>query len=177
MKKLSLIIALIALISCTGKKRAEIQLMECQELQYDNGKKSFTEYINEYEALLIKEEFLEDGSAESYYKLFERLINNSTSFSGPPSKFFLEDSFDEDTPLNFNATKLCFEELKKDSLQYDWTRVIESQEVVKKVEASENNLDTHFLYAQALSVYQVEDFELNYYKMTVFRMVMLFTAY
>lgn len=176
MKKIYMpLITTILLISCNShKQRIEEKMIECQEISFSGTESTLKEKIKSYEELLIKEGFLEDGSGKSYYKFYNRLINNPSSFTSPPSEFFAL----YDTEPNKEYLKKgedCMEQLKKDSLKYDWTKIKEIDKVVEKLPKRAAGIDAILLYKTIFTALNEADLELDYYKMLIFKMAPVLT--
>jgi biopolymer transport protein ExbD len=167
MKKLiltSLIFGTLS-ISCYGQEeRIETKLMNCFYENYEDQGIEFKNAISDFEKLLISEKILNDSTGKSYVAVFEKIVSDN-DFRFIPTKSFLDMIIDIGLP-NKEPLKVCQSEILKSS-KNEINKVTELQTVLDSIKIS-GNFSPSTIANGILSVLNEKDFELDYYKMSVF---------
>lgn len=167
MKKLILtyLIFGILTISCQGQtERIEIKLMNCIYENYEDQGTEFKKILSDFEKLLIDEKILKDGTGKSYKAIFEKIIIDD-DFDYNPSRSFLDEIIDIGMPQN-ESFRNCQSKLRENS-ENKFSKGTELQTVLDSIKNS-GNLTPSIVANGILSVLNEKDFELDFYKMSVF---------
>ena len=167
MKKLILtyLIFGILTISCQGQtERIEIKLMNCIYENYEDQGIEFKKILSDFEKLLIDEKILKDGTGKSYKAIFEKIIIDD-DFDYNPSRSFLNQIIDIGMPQN-ESFRNCQSKLREKS-ENKSSKGTELQTVLDSIKNS-GNLTPSIVANGILSVLNEKDFELDFYKMSVF---------
>jgi len=149
-------------ISCNSQTlRVEDKLMNCIYQNYEDNGTKFKKALTEFEQLLINEKILKDSSGESYVAIFEKIVEEN-DFNYNPSKSFLDKIIDIGMPQSESFIK-CQSELKES----EFIKSNELQKVFDSLKESDN-FSPSTVAKGILTVLNSEDFELDYYKMSVF---------
>ncbi|WP_417800603.1 ExbD/TolR family protein [Tenacibaculum sp.] len=149
-------------ISCNSQTlRVEDKLMNCIYQNYEDNGTKFKKALTGFEQLLINEKILKDSSGKSYVAIFEKIIEEN-DFNYNPSKSFLDKIIDIGMPQLESFIK-CQSELKE-------SKFIKSNELQKVFDSlkKSDNFSPSTVAKGILTVLNSEDFELDYYKMSVF---------
>lgn len=167
MKKIILTYLTFAILtmSCQGQtERIETKLMNCIYENYEDKGVEFKKALSDYEKLLIDEKILKDGTGKSYKAIFEKIVMDD-DFDYNPSKSFLDKIIDIGMPQN-ESFKNCQSALREKS-KNEFSKGTELQTVLDSIQNS-GNLTPSIVANGILSVLNEKDFELDYYKMSVF---------
>lgn len=149
-------------ISCNSQTlRVEDKLMNCIYQNYEDNGTKFKKALIEFEQLLINENILNDNRGNSYVAIFEKIVKEN-DFNYNPSKSFLDKIIDIGMPQSESFTK-CQSELEES----EFLKSNELQKVFDSLKESDN-FSASSVASGILSVLNDKDFELDYYKMSVF---------
>jgi biopolymer transport protein ExbD len=149
-------------ISCNSQiLRVEDKLMNCIYQNYEDNGTQFKKALTEFEQLLINENILKDNSGKSYVAIFEKIVEEN-DFNYNPSISFLDKIIDIGMPQSESFIK-CKSELKES----EFLKSNELQKVFDSLKESDN-FSPSSVAGGILSVLNDKDFELDYYKMSVF---------
>ena len=167
MKKLILTYLTFGLLSISCKRqteRTEVKLMNCIYENYEDNGTEFKKALSDFEKLLINEKILKNETGKSYKAIFEKIVSDD-DFNYNPSKSFLDKIIDIGMPQN-ESFRNCQSELRKKS-KNKFSKGTELQTVLDSIQNS-GNLTPSIVANGILSVLNEKDFELDYYKMSVF---------
>jgi biopolymer transport protein ExbD len=149
-------------ISCNSQiLRVEDKLMNCIYQNYEDNGTQFKKALTEFEQLLINENILKDNSGKSYVAIFEKIVEEN-DFNYNPSISFLDKIIDIGMPQSESFIK-CKSELKES----EFLKSNELQKVFDSLKESDN-FSPSSVAGGILIVLNDRDFELDYYKMSVF---------
>tara|TARA_R110002051_G_scaffold1113_2_gene5630 strand:- start:11 stop:916 length:906 start_codon:yes stop_codon:yes gene_type:complete len=152
-------------MSCQGQtERIETKLMNCIYENYEDKGTEFKKALSDFQKLLIDEKILKDGTGKSYKAIFEKIVTDD-DFDYNPSISFLDKIIDIGMPQN-ESFKNCQSELRERA-ENGFSKGTELQTVLDSIKNS-GNLTPSTVANGILSVLNEKDFELDYYKMSVF---------
>lgn len=152
-------------ITCQAQtERIETKLMNCLYENYEDQGTEFKKALSDFEKLLIDENILKDRTGKSYKAIFEKIVVDD-DYDYKPSKSFLDYIINIGMPES-ESYKNCQSELKEKS-KNEFTKGTELQTVLDSITSS-GNITPSNVASGILSVLNEKDFELDYYKMSVF---------
>lgn len=164
MKKLTftfLIFGIFTIFCYSQTLRVEDKLMNCLYQSYEDNGTKFKKTLTEFEQLLINEKILKDSSGKSYVAIFEKIIEEN-DFNYNPSKSFFDLIMAIGIPQS-ESFVICQSELKES----EFIKSNELQKVLDSLKESDN-FSPSTVANGILTVLNSRDFELDYYKMSVF---------
>lgn len=152
-------------MSCKGQtERVEIKLMNCIYENYEDKGTEFKKALSDFEKLLIDKKILKDETGKSYKAIFEKIVIDDY-FDYNLSISFLDKIIDIGMPQN-ESFKNCQSELRERS-ENAFSKGNKLQTVLDSIKNS-GNLTPSIVANGILSVLDEKDFELDFYKMSVF---------
>lgn len=152
-------------INCLGQnERVEVKLMNCIYENYVDKGAALKKTIHDFEQLLISKNVLKDETGKSYKALFEKiLIDNNFKYNLSIS--FLDKIIEIGLPKN-KSFRNCQAAIGE-RFDYEFSKLKELQIALDSISTSGDI--TPFIVANGiLAVFNENDFELDYYKLTVF---------
>ncbi len=169
MKKSILIFLIFGFLtmSCQGQtERMEAKIMACIYENYEDQGTEFKKALSDFEQLLISEKILKDGTGISYIAIYEKIALEN-AFNYNPSKSFIDQINNIRVPKNSSLNKCQSKLIKNDKIEF--TKGTELKIVLDSIMNSKN-LSPSKVANGILSVLDESDFDLDYYKMSMFLM-------
>lgn len=156
----------ILAISCQKQtERIETKLVNCIYENYKDQGTKFKKLLSDFEQLLIDEKILKNRTGKSYKAIFEKIVVDN-DFDYNPSESFLTKIIELGMPKN-EAFRNCQSELREKS-KNEFSKSYELQTVLDSIFKNSVNISPSIVATGILSVLNEKDFELDYYKMSVF---------
>ncbi|WP_157832773.1 hypothetical protein [Croceivirga radicis] len=175
---ISIVLISFMVSSCSSQEdRFEKKIMDCAYLNMENGEKLKISIV-EFETMLIEDGLLLNKKGESYIKLLEN-VSSFKKFKNVPSKKFEYEWNLDDTNCNSKSLEINLEEI--DDSKFKSTSSLELS-VFTKIHLK-NSFNSYIKpkhhielssYADSLTtILDYTDFELDYYKLYVFKLINL----
>jgi len=156
----------ILAISCQKQtERIETKLVNCIYENYKDQGTKFKKLLSDFEQLLIDEKILKNRTGKSYKAIFDKIVVDN-DFDYNPSESFLTKIIELGMPKN-EAFRNCQSELREKS-KNEFSKSYELQTVLDSIFKNSVNISPSIVATGILSVLNEKDFELDYYKMSVF---------